>query len=90
MCLESVKAINEDFNISTPRATSVLELAALVWSILNPDKEFTFISDKAYEYDVQKRIPATSKAKKMLGFKAEIGLEESVREVIKYMRGRFE
>ena len=86
MALESDKATNEDFNISTPVATSVLELSELVWKILNPGQEFAFVSDKAYEYDVQKRIPDTSKAKKVLGFEAEVSLETSVREVIEYMR----
>ena len=86
MALESDKATNEDFNISTPTATSVLELAQLVWKILNPDQEFAFVSDEAYEYDVQKRIPNTSKAKEVLGFEAEVSLETSVREVIEYMR----
>ena len=86
MCLESEAAVNEDFNISTSVATSVIELSQLVWSILNPGKEFAFVSDEAYEYDVQKRIPNTTKAKEVIGFEAEIGLEESVREVIEYMR----
>lgn len=86
MALESEKALNEDFNISTPVATSVLELSELVWNILNPGQEFAYVSDKAYEYDVQKRIPNTSKAKEVLGFEAEIPLEDSVREVIEYMR----
>ena len=90
MCLENKAAANEDFNISTPVATSVLELAQLVWEILNPDEEFSFVSDEAYEYDVQKRIPNTSKAKEMLGFEAEVALEESVREVIDYMRSNHE
>ena len=86
MALESEKGLNEDFNISTPVATSVLELSELVWNILNPGQEFTYVSDKAYEYDVQKRIPDTSKAKNVLGFEAEVSLETSVREVIEYMR----
>ena len=90
MCLESPDAVNEDFNISTPLATSVIELSQLVWSILNPDQEFAFVSDEAYEYDVQKRIPNTTKAKEVIGFEAEIGLEESVREVIDYMRQQHE
>jgi len=90
MAMESDMAINNDFNISTPVATSVLEIAQLVWEILNPGKEFAFVSDSAYEYDVQKRIPNTSKAKEMIGFEAEIGLEESVIEVIEYMRGKGE
>jgi len=88
MCMESSAAINEDFNISISQPTSVIELAKVAWGILNPGKEFTFVSDKAYEYDVQRRIPDTSKAKEMLGFEAQIGLIESVREVIEYMRGR--
>jgi UDP-glucose 4-epimerase len=88
MALESDCALNEDFNISTPVATSVKELSKVVWNILNPGKEFSTVSDEAYEYDVQKRIPNTSKALALLGFQAEIGLEESVREVIEYMRNK--
>jgi len=85
MAVENEAAINEDFNISTPIATTVLELAALVWNILRPNEEFNYMSDDPYEYDVQKRIPDTSKAKEVLGFEATVGLEESVREVINYM-----
>ena len=36
-------------------------------------------------YDVQKRVPDVSKAKDMLGFEANIPLEDSVREVIEYV-----
>ena len=88
MALESDCALNEDFNISTPVATSVKELSKVVWDILKPGQAFNTISDKAYEYDVQKRVPNTSKALSLLGFQAEIGLEESVREVIEYMRNK--
>ena len=88
LALESDNGLNEDFNISTPVATSVNELAKLVWEILNPDKPFATVSDEAYEYDVQKRVPNTTKAKELLGFEAAIGLEESVTEVIEYMRGK--
>ncbi len=88
LALESENALNEDFNISTPVATSVNELAQLVWEKLNPGKPFSTVSDEAYEYDVQRRIPDTTKAKKLLGFEAEIDLEESLDEVIEYMRGK--
>jgi nucleoside-diphosphate-sugar epimerase len=86
MAIESDAALNEDFNISTPTATTVLELAKLIWSILKPGEEFRYESDEPYQYDVQKRIPDVTKATELLGFEAEIGLEESVREVISYMR----
>jgi nucleoside-diphosphate-sugar epimerase len=88
MVMESDKAINEDFNISTPQATSVLELAELIWNTINPDKEFKLVNDEPFEYDVQKRIPDVTKAKEILGFEAEISLEESVNEVIEYLKNK--
>ena len=84
--IESDKAINNDFNISTPIGTNVLELAQIVWSIINPDLPFEYVCDEPFEYDVQKRIPDTTKAREILGFETKISIEESVREVIDYMR----
>ena len=86
MAIESEKAKNEDFNISTPRPTTVIELAKIVWSILKPDKPFSYVSDTPYAYDVQKRIPDTSKAKRLLGFEAKIDLEQSAKEVIQWVK----
>ena len=85
MAIESDKAKNEDFNISAPRPTSVLELAKIIWKEVNTDKPFNFVSDEPMTYDVQKRIPDVSKAKNILGFEANIPLEDSVREVIQYV-----
>ena len=86
MIIESDEAINNDFNLSTNRYTTALELAEIVWSKLNPGKPLTYVSDEPFTYDVQKRIANTSKAKDILGFQTEITLEESVDEVIKYMK----
>tara|TARA_R110001583_G_scaffold39728_2_gene127137 strand:+ start:1435 stop:2448 length:1014 start_codon:yes stop_codon:yes gene_type:complete len=85
MAMESEKAINNDFNISTSQATSVLELAEVIWKILKPDTKFNYTCETGYKYDVQKRVPNTDKAKEVLGFEAEVGLEESVIEVVNYM-----
>lgn len=86
MVLQSEKAVNNDYNISTPVATTVLELAEIIWKKINPNKPFRFKTEKPFEYDVQKRIPDVNKAKIHLGFEAEISLEQSVDEVIEYMR----
>lgn len=88
MVIESEKAINEDFNISTPVSTSVLELAEMVWNVINPNKEFKIIHDEPFEYDVQKRIPDVTKAKELLGFEANVSLEESINEVINYLKNK--
>lgn len=86
IALEHPNAENEDFNISTPRATSVLELAEIVWNKLKPGKEFRYVSDNPFTYDVVRREPDVSKAKELLGFEVEIDLEESIDEVIEYAR----
>lgn len=86
--IESPQAINNDFNISTPVATTVLELAEIVWKIINSNKPFSYVCDVPFEYDVQKRIPNVEKAQNILGFKTEVSLEESVQEVINYIMNK--
>src|SRR5438067_6124570 len=57
--IEHPKALNDDFNISTATSTTVLELARMIWEKLRPGVPFRHVSDPAYSYDVQKRIPDT-------------------------------
>jgi len=81
------KAGNEDFNLSTPVATTVLELARLIWrKVHGPDRLFRHVSDTPLEHDVQRRIPDTSKAKFVLGFTATTPLETILDEVIPWVR----
>lgn len=75
----------EDFNLSTPNGHSVLELAEEIWGRLNPDKPFSYVSDEAFEYDVQKRVPETSKAKRMLGYEATTSLDNILDEVVPWV-----
>lgn len=86
MCIEDEKALNEDFNISTPASTTVLELAQIIWRKINGDKPFRYISDKPFEYDVQKRVPSVEKAKRILGFEATTTLEDSLDELIPWIK----
>jgi UDP-glucose 4-epimerase len=84
--MEHSAARNEDFNISTTQSTTVRELAEVIWrKIKGPDVPLRLVSDKAYEYDVQKRIPEVSKAQEMLGFEATTSLDEMLDEVIPWV-----
>lgn len=85
MCVESEKSINEDFNLSTPVSTTVTELATMIWEKINGDKPLSFTHDKAYEYDVQKRVPSVQKAKDILGFEANTDLSTTLDEVIPWI-----
>jgi UDP-glucose 4-epimerase len=84
--LEHQNAVNEDFNISTPVATSVLELAEVIWKkIKGAETEMRIISDEAFEYDVKRRIPNVDKAKNLLGFEANTSLDVMLDEVIPWI-----
>jgi nucleoside-diphosphate-sugar epimerase len=86
LCIEHPAAKNEDFNLSTPVATPVLELGKLIWKkINNGTRPFRYVSDNPYEYDVQMRSPDVSKAERLLGFRAETGLSEILDEVIPWI-----
>jgi len=86
LCIENEKAVNEDFNLSTSVSTTVLELAEAIWNKVNRDKPFRYISDTPFVYDVQKRIPAVEKAKKLLGFEAKSDLSDMLDEVIPWIQ----
>jgi len=88
LAMELDLGLNEDFNISIGKSTTVLELAKIVWNVVGRNEEFLIEHDQPYEYDVQNRIPDVSKAKRLLGFEAKISLEESVREVYDYVKNR--
>jgi nucleoside-diphosphate-sugar epimerase len=79
-------AKNEDFNLSTPVATTVLELAELVWRQVHGEgKPFRHVSDPPYPHDVQMRIPDTRKAREVLGFEATTPLSTVLDEVIPWV-----
>jgi nucleoside-diphosphate-sugar epimerase len=90
LCIESEKAINEDFNLSTAQSTTVLELAQLIWKKIKGNRPFNYKRDKPYEYDVQKRVPSVEKAKRLLGFEARTTLDEALDEVIPWIEKEIE
>lgn len=85
LCVESEKAVNQDFNLSTSKSTTVLELAEAIWKKIKPNEPFKYVSDKAFTYDVQRRVPDVSKAKKILGFEAKTPLDKMLDEIIPWI-----
>jgi nucleoside-diphosphate-sugar epimerase len=84
-CIEHPGAVNEDFNLSTPHAHNVLELAEEIWRRIRPDQPFRHVSDEPFRYDVQRRVPSTEKAKRVLGFEATTPLGKILDEVIPWV-----
>jgi UDP-glucose 4-epimerase len=86
MAMESEKALNNDFNLSTVKSTTVLELVDLIWQKINGDKPLHVQCDQGFEYDVNKRVPSIDKAKAILGFEAKTSLSEMLDEVIPWIK----
>lgn len=86
LCIENAKSINDDFNLSTAVSTTVMELAEIIWKKINREKEFRYVSDPPFKYDVQKRVPSVEKARNILGFEAKTALSDSLDEIIPWVK----
>jgi len=85
--LNNKNATNQDFNLSTAKSTTVLELAETIWiKIHGQDSKFVYECEQGYEYDVKNRIPDVTKAKQLLDFEASTSLDDMLDEVIPWVK----
>jgi UDP-glucose 4-epimerase len=70
---------------STTESTTVLDLAEKIWRRINGVKPFSYVSDPPFEHDVQRRVPATTKAKELLGFEATTTLDKMLDEGVPWV-----
>lgn len=88
IAMEHPAAAGEDFNLSADRGITVLDLAAMIWRKINgPDAPLRVVHDEPYPDDVQRRVPDTAKARRMLGFWADTPLERTLDGVITWVAG---
>jgi UDP-glucose 4-epimerase len=89
VCLTMVhpKAVGESFNIGNQKAVvTIYGLANTVVRILDSKSPIVF-TRKDYA-DVELRVPSVRKARELLGFEAEVDLEEGIRRTAEYYRGQ--
>ncbi len=86
LAIESEKAINQDFNLSTAVSTTVRELAENIWKRVNGTRALRIVHDDPFQYDVQRRVPDTRKARDVLGYDATTTLDEMLDEVLPWVR----
>ncbi len=84
-CLESPRAVGESFNIGNARAImTTLGLAQMVCRVLNSKSKVLF--KPALSADIALRIPSVDKAEELLGFKAQVDLDEGILRTAEYFR----
>jgi UDP-glucose 4-epimerase len=78
---------NEDFNISASRELRVAEIAALIWEACGNDPaELEFEHLASFEVDVQRRWPSVDKARRLLGWEAQVPLEQGIAQTAEWLR----
>jgi UDP-glucose 4-epimerase len=84
-CMTHPAAANENFNISTARSTTVLELAEIIWRKLRGDVPLRVVHDPPFEHDVARRVPSVEKARRLLGVECTTSLEDMLDEVVPWV-----
>lgn len=84
-CLENPKAIGESFNLGNARAViTTLGLAQTVCRVLNSKSQIKFRDQLSA--DIELRIPSVKKTEEVLGFKAQVDLEEGIIRTAEYFK----
>ena len=88
---EHPEAFGKVFNLGSTEEVSIRHLADLVVTITGSSSPVEFVSyDIAYEEgfeDMQRRVPAISRANELVGFAPSVGLDDIIRSVIDDLQG---
>jgi UDP-glucose 4-epimerase len=85
--MASPSGLNEDFNISAGDERTVAELAEIIWRACGRDPAaFALEHQPSFQVDVVRRWPDVSKAERLLGWEAQIGIEEGVAQTVDWLR----
>jgi UDP-glucose 4-epimerase len=78
---------NEDFNVSAAEERTVAEIARIIWEVCGEDPSMFELEHLAsFEVDVQRRWPSVEKAKRLLGWEAQVDLREGIASTVDWLR----
>jgi nucleoside-diphosphate-sugar epimerase len=86
--MSSPAGLNEDFNISASDERTVADLARVIWIATGrPPEQFALEHLPTFEVDVVRRWPSVEKARRLLGWEAQISLEEGIAQTVEWLQG---
>ncbi len=89
LCLEKKEAVGHTFNIGNPRSTLTIHNLAQEIKRLSSSKSKIVFKKKEMQ-DVELRVPDIEKAKKLLGYKPSVDLEEGLLRTIYWYRNNLD
>jgi UDP-glucose 4-epimerase len=79
----------QDFNISAERELTVEQIARIIWQACGEDPaQLAFEHLQSFTVDVQRRWPSVERARTLLGFEAQVPLEDGIAETVAWLRER--
>jgi UDP-glucose 4-epimerase len=85
LVMEHPRAVGESFNIGNQEAVvTIYGLAKMVKQVLGSQSSIAFSGRSTV--DVELRVPAVRKARELLGFEAEVALEEGIKRTAIYYK----
>jgi nucleoside-diphosphate-sugar epimerase len=85
--MDSPAGLGEDFNISAARELTLAEIARIIWEACGEDPaDFELEHLPSFEVDVQRRWPSVEKARRLLGWEAQIDLEQGIASTVRWLR----
>ena len=85
MLLAAEHGEDDDFNIGSENEVKIIDLARMLWNLCGRKEEFEAKFLPGYKYDVRRRVPDSSKIKK-LGWKETVTLEEGLKKVVEWFQ----
>jgi UDP-glucose 4-epimerase len=86
--MASPSAVNEDFNVSASEELTVAEIARIIWEECGLDPAaFALEPQPTFTVDVVRRWPSVEKAERLLGWRAQIGVRDGIRQTVEWLRG---
>jgi UDP-glucose 4-epimerase len=86
--MASPAGLDEDFNISSDRELTVAEIARICWEACGNDPaDFELEHLPSFKVDVVRRWPSVEKAERLLGWRAQIGVEEGIAHTADWLQG---
>lgn len=87
--MENPKADGEVFNIASLEQFRILDLAEMIWEIVNRKGRFKVKSIPILPEDLINSLAEISKIEKILGWKAKKNMKESLPEIVEWYRRRY-
>src|SRR5512132_3871743 len=76
---------NEDFNVSASEEHTVAEISRMIWEACGEDPGmFELEHLPSFEVDVQRRWPSVEKARRLLGWEAQVDLREGIAGTVEW------